>query len=125
MVLLGMGPAPEPASWLEGTPFLKIPRRDKANPCTRSIMGQAPAHPTEAMISINLLQQTGHANTVLRATTSSLRELAAERGRSAKAGWLQRAGHERVRLARQDKGLQFRGGRAPHLRRPANGNARA
>jgi hypothetical protein len=45
MVSFGMGPGSEPASWLEGASFLKIPRQAKASALSRIPLGQAPAHP--------------------------------------------------------------------------------
>ena len=40
-----MGPELGPASWLEGAPFLKIPRQAKVSALSRIPLGQAPAHP--------------------------------------------------------------------------------
>src|SRR6516162_7887179 len=58
---------PDPASWLEGASFLKIPRWGRSfaalGPYT---LGTGPGPPQkETMISIKPLNQTGHANEVL------------------------------------------------------------
>src|SRR6516162_8660656 len=59
MVSLRWAWAPEPASWLEGAPFLKIPRlgqRSRAEPVYP--WDRFPAHPKGAMMIIKSLQQT-------------------------------------------------------------------
>ena len=60
-VSFGMGPGPEPASWLEGAPFLKIPRWGQG-------LGLEPVYPWdrprpipgETMISITSLHRTAY-----------------------------------------------------------------
>ena len=53
---------PELGSWLEGAFFLKLPTlRPKGYHLDLLPLGQAPTHPSEAMINIKVLQQTGHA----------------------------------------------------------------
>ena len=67
MVSLRWAWAPEPASWLEGAPFLKIPRlgrRSLAEPVYP--WDRFPAHPKGAMMIINRMKLTGAAILVSR-----------------------------------------------------------
>src|SRR2546422_6563931 len=62
MVSLRWAWAPEPASWLEGAPFLKIPRwADASAPSPFYPWDWLPAHPKAAMMIIKALQQTAGA----------------------------------------------------------------
>ena len=62
MVSLRWAWAPEPASWLEGAPFLKIPRWDDASaPSPFYPWDWLPAHPKAAMMIITRLKLTGAA----------------------------------------------------------------
>jgi hypothetical protein len=65
MVSLRWAWAPEPASWLEGAPFLKIPRlgrRQGVEPVYP--WDRFPAHPKAAMMMINRHQQTAAASLI-------------------------------------------------------------
>ena len=67
MVSLRWAWAPEPASWLEGAPFLKIPRlgqRSRAEPVYP--WDSFPAHPKGAMMIIKRLNVTVAAILVFR-----------------------------------------------------------
>ena len=62
MVSLRWARAPEPASWLEGAPFLKIPRwADASAPSPFYPWDWLPAHPKAAMMIIKPLNLTGAA----------------------------------------------------------------
>ena len=62
MVSLRWAWAPEPASWLEGASFLKIPRwADASAPSPFYPWDWLPAHPNEAMMIIKRLKLTGAA----------------------------------------------------------------
>ena len=62
MVSLRWAWVPEPASWLEGASFLKIPRwADASAPSPFYPWDWLPAHPNEAMMIIKRLKLTGAA----------------------------------------------------------------
>ena len=57
----GPWPGSEPGSWLEGAPFLKLPRWDKDSSLSPLPLGQARPIPIEYMMSIQALHLTGGA----------------------------------------------------------------
>jgi hypothetical protein len=58
----GLGGGLSPDRGGKGTSFLKLPRGGKVDPFDLHLnLGQAPTHPSEAMISIKMLQQTAAA----------------------------------------------------------------
>ena len=84
MVSLRWAWAPEPASWLEGAPFLKMPRwADASAPSPFYPWDWLPAHPKAAMMIIKPLQPTAAAMSVLRSSLSLSAAAAAELHRSA------------------------------------------